>query len=122
MRLLLLVLGLLCFSPSTAKAQWLDPDNCWTCQDSWHHFAAGSILDVVVRGPYVSKSWNNRAWKRVLLVAGIGATYEFMQLYEARQEGNIGQAGYGFSPKDLVMDIGGAVASEVVLWGFKKIL
>lgn len=121
MKWLLLILGLLCFSPSKANAQWLDPDNCWNCLDSKHHFIAGAILDVAARGPFVAKSWNNTAWKRVLLVAGVGATYEFMQLYEAKQTGTLGQPGYGFSLKDLSLDIGGAVASEILIWSLPKI-
>ena len=122
MKWLLLSLGLLCLSASTANAQWLDPDNCWTCSDSKQHFAAGAILNIAVRGPYVTKSWNNTAYKRILLVAGVGATYELLQYYEARQLGRLGKVGYGFSPKDLVLDVAGATATEVVIWGIRKIL
>lgn len=121
MKYLLLLFGLLFFAPTKTQAQVFDPDYCWTCLDSKHHFAAGVVLNIAARGPYVAKNWNDKAWKRVLLVAGVGATYEVMQYYEARQTGHLGEPGYGFGPKDLVMDVGGAIANEVLFWVVRKI-
>lgn len=121
MRKLLLLAALLVGLAKPAQGQYLDPDYCWTCLDSRHHAYAGAILDVVVRAPFVADSWNNRAWKRVLLVCGTGAVYEGMQAYEAKQTGRLGQVGYGFSPKDLAMDCGGAVGAELVIAGLRKV-
>jgi len=122
MKYLLLFIGLLFFVPAKSEAQVLDPDYCWTCLDSRQHFAAGVVLDIAARGPYVAKDWNNKAWKRVLLVAGVGATYEVMQYYEARQTGHLGQPGYGFGPKDLALDVAGAITTELFIWVGRKIL
>lgn len=103
-----------------AAAQRLDPDYCWTCMDTRHHFYAGAALAVASRGPYVAKGWRNRAWKRVAVVTGVGAAYELMQMYEAKQRGQVGP-GYGFGPKDLVADFAGAVVVETVFALGRKI-
>lgn len=121
MKYLLLVLGLLFFTPTKSQAQFFDPDYCWTCLDSRQHFGAGVFLDIAARGPYVAKNWNNKAYKRVLLVAGVGATYELMQYYEAKQTGHLGQPGYGFGPKDLILDVAGAIVTEAIIGLGKKI-
>lgn len=121
---LLLLFGLL-FLPTKVQSQsqqFFDPDYCWwSCLDSKQHFAAGGILNIAARGPYITTSWNNKAWKRVALVTGVGATYEFMQYYEAKQFGNLGKPGYGFGPKDLALDIAGAIVTEAIIGIGKKI-
>lgn len=121
MRWLLLLLGLLCFSPSITNAQLLDPDTCWTCSDSKQHFASGFVIDA---GLHLFPNWSlvNKPWKRVAVVAVIGAIYEAGQTDISYHQGVLGQPGYGFSLKDEALNIGGAIASEIVVWGLKKIL
>lgn len=90
--------------PERAVAQRLDPDWCWGCRDSWEHVAAGA-------GVGVAANWvlpRARPWQRVVVVAAVGAAYEFGQE----------SAGGVFGPKDLICDVAGAVVVEVVasLW------
>lgn len=113
-----LLLFALLILPAKAQGQshqFFDPDYCWSCLDSKQHFAAGVVLDIAARGPFVAKTWHDQAYKRVLLVTGVGATYELMQYYEAKQTGHLGQPGYGFGPKDLVLDMSGAIVTEIII-------
>jgi hypothetical protein len=100
-------------APLAAQSPW-DPDVTWDA-DQWHHAAAGATLDVVMRGPWITRSWRNRVAGRLVLVAVVGASYEVLQLYEARQTGRLGQEGYGFGPLDLAADMAGALTVEALL-------
>lgn len=122
MRYLLLILGLIIFTPTTSKAQWLDPDRCWTCKDSQQHFLAGAGLDLGLQ--ILPNSWqvSNKPWKRVALVALVGAVYEAGQADVAHSQGLLGNPGYGFGLKDEACNIGGAVVSELLTWGLRKVL
>jgi hypothetical protein len=91
MKYLLLIVGLLCFTPTKSQAQFLDPDTCWTCKDSRQHFAAGSAIDLGLQ--VLPNKWqvSNKPWKRVALVALVGAVYEAGQADVARSQGLLGQ-------------------------------
>jgi hypothetical protein len=106
--------GAFAAAASPVSAQWLDPDRCFTCPDKRIHFAAGAGLDLLARGPWVSKGFHDHAWKRVLVTATVAATWEMMDALEARREGKAGRPGYGFGPVDLAATIAGAVAVEAV--------
>lgn len=116
--LLLLVLLALCSRP--VAAQFLDPDNCWTCADSRMHFAGGAVLDFGINAlPYRwRKGWGDKAIKRVAVVTIAGAIFEAGQYDAVRGTPNAGHRGYGFGLKDLGCDFLGAVAGEVLtaLW------
>ena len=96
------------------SAQWLDPDHCVTCPDKRIHFAAGAGLDLLARGPWLSKGFHDHAWKRVLVTATVAASWEMVDALEARREGKAGRPGYGFGPVDLAATITGAVATEAL--------
>lgn len=115
----LLILLFLLFVPSIASSQWLDPDRNWN-KDQWEHFAAGTVLDVAVRGPWIAENFRNKSWKRVLLVTAVGVAYESLQLYETSNNGTVGKEGYGFGLLDLGAGILGAVALEYILGTLKK--
>lgn len=89
MKWFLLVCLLFCV-PSVSRAQWLDPDNCWTCKDSREHFGAGAVLDLGLQA--LPNSWqvSNKPWKRVALVALVGAVYEAGQADVAHSQGLLG--------------------------------
>lgn len=111
MRILPAVVVLL-LAGAPARAQFLDPDNCWTCAHSREHFVAGAVLDVLWR-PLLRPSLN-RPVPRVLLTCAVGAVYEGMQYIEARAEGQLGQVGHGFGLMDLALDCAGAAVVEFV--------
>lgn len=101
-------------APTQARAQQIiDPDYCWRCQDTKAHFAAGATLDLLVRGPWVAKSWRDTPLKRIALTTMVGASYEIVQAMESELKHQRGP-GYGFSPKDLAADFAGAVATEIL--------
>lgn len=56
------------------------------------------------------------------MVALVGAVYEAGQADVARSQGLLGNTGYGFGLKDEACNIGGAIASELLTWGIRKIL
>jgi len=97
-----------------AAAQWLDPDRCVTCTDKVQHFAAGVGLDLLARGPWVSKPFRDHAWKRVAITAVVAASWEMLEALDARREGKAGRPGYGFGPLDLVTTVAGAAAVEAL--------
>ena len=115
------LLLLLLVIPMKLEGQLLDPDNCWTCSDSRQHFASGFLIDA---GLHLFPKWGlvNKPWKRVAVVAVVGAIYEAGQTDISYHQKVLGQPGYGFSLKDEALNIGGAVFSEIVIWGLKKIL
>lgn len=99
---------------SAASAQWLDPDRCVTCPDKVQHFAGGVGLDLLARGPWVSKPFRDRAWKRVAVTAVVAASWEMLEALDARREHKAGRPGYGFGPLDFVSTVAGAVAVELL--------
>jgi hypothetical protein len=99
---------------STATAQYLDPDRCLTCPDKQEHFAAGAGLDLLARGPWVSPSFRNAAWKRVALTTVVATTWEVLECAQARRDHKAGQRGYGFGPLDIAASIAGALTAEAV--------
>jgi len=105
---------LVCLSigAGSASAQRLDPDWCWTCRDSFQHFAAGAGIDVASRVAAM------HAWQRVAIASAIGAAYELGQADNAERTG----PGYGFGPKDLILDVAGAVVAEVAWSVARKLL
>jgi len=107
----LLAASFLATSPPAA-AQWLDPDRCVTCTDKVQHFVAGVGLDLLARGPWVSKPFRDHAWKRVAMTAVVAASWEMLEALDARREGKAGRPGYGFGPLDFVTTVAGAAAVE----------
>jgi hypothetical protein len=103
-RSLWLIAGLLCAATSAGTAQQIDPDWCLTCRDSREHFAAGAGIDVAARIVLP----RTRVWQRVLVVTAIGAAYEAGQADAPGPRGR----GYGFGPKDLLLDVAGALVTE----------
>jgi uncharacterized protein YfiM (DUF2279 family) len=100
-----LLLALLWAAP--ASAQWLDPDRCLTCADTWAHAGAGAGVSlgtqlVLPRAGVV---------RRLLIVLAIGAAWECGQASATTQRGR----GYGFGLKDLAADLVGALAAEVAV-------
>ncbi len=106
------------FGSTPARAQWLDPDRCWTCRDKQLHAAAGAAVAIGIRGPWTAPSWRNTALKRIALTCAIGAAYEAVQVAEAIAEHRSGP-GFGFSALDLAADCAGAAALELV-WGLGR--
>lgn len=108
MRVALLVLMLVLVS-AAASAQYLDPDRCWTCSDSFQHAAAGAALD----GAAIAVFPRWRPWQRALLTGVlIGGVFEAGQADAARHTGKLGQLGYGFGLKDWACDVAGALVLE----------
>ena len=103
---LVAILGCL---PAAMPAQHLDPDWCWTCVDSRQHFAAGVGIDVAAHILLPQ----THVWQRMLVTCAIGAAYEAGQAESGR---NASGPGYGFGPKDLVLDCAGAATAELA-WG-----
>ena len=101
--------------PAPSAAQWIDPDTCWTCQDTRLHAAAGALLDAGLLLPLAPRGFRDTVAKRLLVVGVIGLVYEVGQLSVAQSLGVAGTPGYGVSPKDVVADLAGAVAVEVVV-------
>lgn len=104
------------------RAQYLDPDRCLTCRDKREHFAAGAALDILARGPWVARSFRDRAWKRVAITATVAVAWEVVEMGEARRDGRAGHPGYGFSPVDVGATVAGAVVVELVVGGVGKLL
>lgn len=92
-------------------AQRLDPDNCWTCRDSWEHFGSGAGLDIASR-----LTVPHHAWQRIGTVMLIGVVWESAQADVARTTNLYGR-GFGFGLKDLACDALGALVGEL-LWQF----
>ena len=100
----------------TSQAQRLDPDHCWTCNDSREHFAAGAAIDLAAH--LIPKT---HAWQRVGLTCAIAAVWEAGQMdaaWRAHQSG----PGYGFGLKDLAVGCAGAATSEAVLSFLTRII
>ena len=104
-----LALALLLFA-TPLQGQWLDPDNCWTCQDSKQHFVSGALLDTGFHAIFP----RTRFWERIGLVTLTGVVWEFAQADVARSA-NLHGVGCGFGFKDLALDMAGALVGEV-LW------
>jgi hypothetical protein len=96
------------------SAQWLDPDRCITCPDKLQHLVGGVGLDVLSRGPWVTKSFRDRAWKRIVITAVVATSWEMIEAAEAHREGKAGRPGYGFGPVDVVATVAGAALVEGV--------
>lgn len=120
-RVWLLVSIVLAIGPP-ASAQWLDPDRCVTCPDKVQHFAGGVGLDLLARGPWVSKPFRDRAWKRVAVTAVVAASWEMLEALDARREHKAGRPGYGFGPLDLATTVAGAVAVELIQGAARKLV
>jgi hypothetical protein len=120
MRTLLVMMSLLALGAASARAQWLDPDRCWTCLDKRLHVAAGAVVVVAVRGPWTAPAWRNTPLKRVALTCAVGAAYEAIQVGEAIAARRWGP-GRGFSPLDLAADCVGAAALELAGAGARRL-
>jgi hypothetical protein len=107
-----ILLGIL---PRPIAAQWIDPDACWTCPDTRMHAAAGALIDAGLHLPIAPKGFRDTVAKRVLVVGVIGLVYEVGQLSVAQSTGVAGTPGFGIGWKDLVADLAGALAVEVVV-------
>ena len=104
------VLGTLVFLlGAPLAAQRIDPDWCLTCRDSQEHFVAGAGVGIGAR-LILPKA---KPWQRILVTATIGLAYELGQEGVARNERLAGR-GYGVGPKDLLLDLAGAVLVELV--------
>lgn len=106
---------------STAQAQFLDPDRCWTCADSRQHMAGGALLDAGLQS--LPRSWTltNTPGKRIALVAVAGMVYEAGQWDAHRGDGLNGHPGYGFGLKDAACNVIGAVVTEGLIALYRKI-
>lgn len=114
-RLIWLVAALLLTSAVPVTAQILDPDWNITARDTRLHFAAGALLDVGLQLPLAPRGFRDTAAKRLLVVAVIGLAYEVGQQSIASSLGVSGSQGFGIGPKDLLADVAGAVAIELVI-------
>lgn len=116
---LVLAMGLVVSVP--AQAQWLDPDRRWNA-DQWQHAALGAALDVIVRGPWVTKSWRDTWAKRFAWSMALGCVaLETYQVYESAQRGWLGQEGGGFGLLDCAAVAMGALAMEIVVAGWHAV-
>jgi hypothetical protein len=107
---IVLILGTLVLLLGTPlSAQRIDPDWCLTCRDSQEHFVAGAAVGVGARLILPQA----KPWQRILVTATIGLAYELGQEGVARNERLQGR-GYGIGPKDLLLDVAGAVLVELV--------
>lgn len=97
-----------------AAAQHIDPDWCWTCADSREHFASGAGLDLGLQ--IVAPRWSPAV--RVGIVTLVGAAYEAGQADAGAPYG----PGYGFGPKDLILDVAGAVTVEILGYVVRRLL
>lgn len=121
MRAFWLSLALL-IAPVHLSGQWLDPDRHWN-GDQWQHFAAGAVLDVVVRGvPVLAPDWRRSPAKRLVLVGGVAVIFEAYQVYESHAAGWIGNEGAGFGLLDLLATLMGAMSAELLLYTLERML
>lgn len=86
--------------------RYLDPSRRWKLT----HAVAGAIITVVYGvWPYVNHGW--AATLGFMVLAGTG--YEVLETYDAARGAygpdKLGTPGYGFSWRDVVMDVVGAV-------------
>lgn len=121
MKALWLSLALLT-APVAMQGQWLDPDRHWD-KDQWHHFAAGAILDVGLRGvPVIAPEWRQKPELRLALIGGLAVIFEAYQVYESKQAGWLGKEGGGFGLLDLAATMMGAMSAEFLTFTLRKVL
>jgi hypothetical protein len=118
----LLVALVMLLAPRPAMAQFLDPDHCWTCRDSFEHAGVAAALDGTLRIGLGHRRIADASYERVAWVALAGAAFELGQWDAARGEGKLGQRGYGWGWKDETMDVAGALAAEGVAALFDRLV
>jgi hypothetical protein len=118
MRAALLALLLLLPAPAVAQASY----GCCGFRD-WATYGSGDLLryhptahglggigmDLVARGPWFAKSFRDKVWKRLAIVAIGGMAWQFQNLKEIE--------GYrwDYAVFDVGMDLIGAGAAELLL-------
>jgi len=101
-----IIAALISVLPRRADGQFFDPDACLMCQDSREHLAAGAAIGTA------SRLILKKPWQRIAFTGAVGAAFELGQWDAHRGDGKNGTRGFGFGPKDLLMDVAGAVAAE----------
>lgn len=125
MRWLLTAIVLLFGAVKPAQAQILDPDNkilCWSCYSHNAHFAAGVAVNRFATLGLFAPSWRGSAVGRVAIAGIAGTAYEFMDYAGCRRRGDCGHPDSGFGVIDIGYVVAGAVATELVTVGLKKIV
>lgn len=91
MKSLLVIIGLLfCFNIQLSSQFW--PNNSW-----WHsssnvlenhptaHFLGGGLVNILVRGPYITKTWRDTPLKRMAWCGAFQGAWEGFQVLEVKQ-------------------------------------
>jgi len=117
----ILIILLLHFFATPIHGQYLDPDVKWD-KDQWEHMLAGAVTDILVRGPYINKSWRDTATKRLALVLALSIIYEAYQAKRDEEIGWLGSPGGGFGLLDIAANLAGAASLEILfhIFGLDK--
>jgi hypothetical protein len=111
-------------TPRPSSAQFLDPDNkvlCWHCNSHNSHFIGGAAADAALHVmPFVKQSWETPAG-RIATVAIGGIGLEMADYVQCRQAHSCGREDAGFGLIDLGYDVAGAVATELLMAGLKRV-
>lgn len=114
---LLFALSVATAAPSVASAQWLDPDNrwtCWGCNAHSEHFESAVVIDMGLRAaPFLRPSWQNPIGRVLITGPLIGGGIELMDLVQCRNGHYCGTPDTGFSPVDIAWATAGAIVSEL---------
>jgi len=108
-----------------ASAQFFDTDNkilCWSCYSHNAHFAAGVALDRFATLGLFAPSWRGSVVGRVAIAGIAGTAYEVLDFASCRRRGDCGRPDSGFGVIDIGYVVAGAVATELVMAGVKKLV
>ena len=84
--------------------------------DKAQHFVFGGIgVNVLVRGPWIAKSWRDRPAKRLGWCLGIAVAWEVVQAEQAYRDHTLGGSGNGIGLLDIGAAMAGCSLAEVVL-------
>ena len=103
----LLVALLLIAAPLNAQTKL----NRWD-RDQWEHMAAGAGVALVIRGPWIDSSYNDKLWKRGAWQLGLSLLYEKITNETAK-----GYNGRGLDWTDTKLDIAANMAGWLVVEG-----
>ena len=107
---------LLLLLPVAAPAQWLDPDRQVFARDKAEHFAFGGVgVNLLVRGPWIARSWRDRPAKRLAWCLTLAVAWEIVQIEQAYRDQMLGRPGNGFGLLDVGAAMAGCGVAELVL-------
>lgn len=77
----------------------------------WEHALAGAVLVLLARGPWLTVTWRNAAWKRLGWVAFVGVSYELTDLFRV-----VGGQRVGIGLTDIGVAMAAGALVEAVIW------